>query len=222
MDFMKILKSLEELLYEVMTWLVFYPRTLWLTVRRPLQMMEYADAELGDRVREQYTDTLSPPLFLLITIVISHVLELAIVGQSELVTQKTGLRSLITDDTNLILFRAVAISLFPLAMSVQLLKRRGQTLDRETMRAPFYSQCYITAPFALLFGIVGLAPLDKPAWLLSAMAATVAAAVIYVVLQTIWTTRHASGGTLRAGLSVCLAYGAALAILLGAGVLVAR
>ncbi len=105
---------------------------------------------------------------------------------------------------------------------MQLLKRRGQTLDRETMRAPFYSQCYITAPFALLFGIVGLAPLDKPAWLLSAMAATVAAAVIYVVLQTIWTARHASGGTLRAGLSVCLAYCAALAILLGAGVLVAR
>ena len=29
MDFMKLLKSLEELLYEVVSWLVFYPLTLW-------------------------------------------------------------------------------------------------------------------------------------------------------------------------------------------------
>jgi len=27
MDFLRIIRSLEELLYEVMTWLVFYPRT---------------------------------------------------------------------------------------------------------------------------------------------------------------------------------------------------
>lgn len=40
MDFMKIPKSLEEFLYEVMTWLVFYPRKMWLALRRPLVMMD--------------------------------------------------------------------------------------------------------------------------------------------------------------------------------------
>ena len=35
MDFLKIIRSLEELLYEVMTWLVFYPRTMWRIVARP-------------------------------------------------------------------------------------------------------------------------------------------------------------------------------------------
>ncbi|SFV34632.1 hypothetical protein SAMN05216456_1952 [Devosia crocina] len=29
MDFMKLLKSIEELLYELITWFVFYPLTLW-------------------------------------------------------------------------------------------------------------------------------------------------------------------------------------------------
>jgi len=30
LDFIGIIRSLEELLYEVMGWLIFYPRTLWM------------------------------------------------------------------------------------------------------------------------------------------------------------------------------------------------
>lgn len=47
MYFMKWLSSLDELLYEVISWLVFYPLTLWRTCTRPLGMMDYADAQLG-------------------------------------------------------------------------------------------------------------------------------------------------------------------------------
>ena len=53
MDLMKLLKSFEELLYEVMVMLVFYPRTLWLSMRYPQRMMDYADTELGDVLSEQ-------------------------------------------------------------------------------------------------------------------------------------------------------------------------
>ncbi|MFN3863205.1 MAG: hypothetical protein ACK4RT_02870 [Erythrobacter sp.] len=73
MDFMKLLKSLEELLYEVMVMLVFFPRTLFLTLRHPQRMMDYADTELGDVQTEQYNDTLSPPLFLMICLLLGHV-----------------------------------------------------------------------------------------------------------------------------------------------------
>ena len=44
MDFMRLLQSLEELLYELVSWFVFYPVTLWRTLTRPQQMMRYADA----------------------------------------------------------------------------------------------------------------------------------------------------------------------------------
>lgn len=58
---MKLLKSLEELLYELVAWLVFYPLTMWRSVITPLRMMRYADIELSDRLDDQYDDTLSPP-----------------------------------------------------------------------------------------------------------------------------------------------------------------
>ena len=41
MDFMKIIESLDEALYTVMCWLIFYPMTLWRAVARPLDMMAY-------------------------------------------------------------------------------------------------------------------------------------------------------------------------------------
>ena len=47
MDFIRILRSLEELLYEAMTWIVFYPRTLWRSIRSPIRMLQYAQRELG-------------------------------------------------------------------------------------------------------------------------------------------------------------------------------
>jgi len=35
-------------------------------------MMAYSDAELHEGIEQQYTDTLSPPLFLLLTLILSH------------------------------------------------------------------------------------------------------------------------------------------------------
>ena len=48
MDFMKIIESLDEALYTVMGWLVFYPMTLWRALVHPLAMMAYADREVSD------------------------------------------------------------------------------------------------------------------------------------------------------------------------------
>ena len=43
MEFLKFIRSLEELLYEVMTWMLFYPRTLWRVLRRPLALAAQAE-----------------------------------------------------------------------------------------------------------------------------------------------------------------------------------
>ncbi|RYD59807.1 MAG: hypothetical protein EOP60_01275 [Sphingomonadales bacterium] len=153
MNFMHFLKSLDDLLFEIATWLVFYPVTLWRTLRQPWAMMKYADVELHDSQDQQYTDTLSPPIFLLLTLLLSHALELALVGQNPLVESKKGLASLITDDTSLLLLRMVFFSVFPLVMSVRLLRKRQVKVTRQTLRPPFYAQCYPTAVFALALGI---------------------------------------------------------------------
>ena len=90
MDFLRIIRSLEELLYEVMTWLVFYPRTLWRIVATPGRMMRYSDAEQADAPDKQYTDTLSPPLFLMLTILIGHGVALGLGTEAPEATTKVG------------------------------------------------------------------------------------------------------------------------------------
>jgi hypothetical protein len=46
MNFVQWLNSLDELLYEVRSWLVFYPITLWRVLRHPLATMHCAEDQL--------------------------------------------------------------------------------------------------------------------------------------------------------------------------------
>ncbi len=190
MHFMNFLKSLDELLYEIMTWLVFYPVTLWRTIRRPSAMMVYADAELQDRPERQYDDTLSPPIFLLVTLLLSHAIELAVVGQSSVVTDDKGLAGLIGDDTSLLILRLVIFSVFPLIMAVSVVLRQGRKLTRDTLREPFYAQCYPAGPFALLIGLGALGTQLRWDWAPAAGVTAIAAALLwYGMVQTRWYAR---------------------------------
>ncbi len=191
MDFLKLIQSLDELLYEIMSWLIFYPVTLWRALTRPLRMMNYADSELGDAVETQYSDTLSPPLFLLLTIVLSHAIELATVGQSEIVRDRTGLGGLVNDDSTYILLRVAFFSLFPLVMAARLVRAKGRKLDRGPLRAPFYSQCYVAAPFAMMVSGAGMLMQVKPLAAGAAGLALLAFALIwYGTLQILWFAEH--------------------------------
>ncbi|RRN75824.1 permease [Agrobacterium deltaense] len=151
MDFMKLLKSLEELLYELVSWLVFYPMTMWRSVVSPLSMMRYADTELGDRLEDQYDDTLSPPLFLLITLLLSQALTASLpsIFDSNLAARQLG------SGSNLLIARGVIFSVYPLCMAVAALRLRKMRLTRNSLRPPFFSQCYVTAPFTLIL-VLGL------------------------------------------------------------------
>jgi len=180
MDFMRLLKSFEELLYEAMVMLVFFPRTLWLTLRHPQRMMDYADTELGDVQSEQYSDTLSPPLFLLMCLGLSHAISMLVKSENT-----DALPSVLQSTENLLAFRVFVFSLLSLTMAVHLLRGLGIALDRETLRAPFYSQCFFTAPVAMAVGlsqsmpkILGLSWLTSP--LLTALLCW------YVLQQASW------------------------------------
>ncbi|WP_158094082.1 hypothetical protein [Erythrobacter tepidarius] len=131
--------------------LVFFPRTLYLTIRHPQRMMDYADTELGDVQSGQYSDTLSPPLFLMMCLGLSHLIELALP-----VSDLGKLPGFLQDTQNLLLFRVFMFSLLPLVLSLRLLNKLGIALDRETLRPIFYSQCFITAPITLVVGTVGV------------------------------------------------------------------
>ncbi len=50
---------------------------MWRVLVQPLKTMAYSDAEQGDDEAGRYDDALTPPLFLLITVVLMNLIALA-------------------------------------------------------------------------------------------------------------------------------------------------
>jgi len=176
---MRLLKSIEELLYEIVAWFAFYPITLWRCIRHPLRMMAYAETELRDEIKLQYDDALSPPIFLLISLLIAHLIGL------RFGVDNSALPLVLQDERNILIFRAVAFSIFPLLMALLVMRARRAKLTRETLRPAFYAQCYIAAPFILVADLAiifssrpGLGPV--------ALAMFVLGLVWYWTVETLW------------------------------------
>jgi hypothetical protein len=221
MDLIAIIRSLEELLYEVMGWLVFYPRTLWRIVRRPAAMIHYSASEQDDKPADRYADALSPPLMLLITILLTHFIAMAI-GDEEMAA---GPSSMFKSAQNLLIVRALIVAILPLMFTVISMRRRKLEIDRTSMREPFYSQCFLAVPFVLTSQIailVGRHGHDHA--LMVALAIFAAGLIWFVGAQARWisllegqTGPSALGrAMLRTLLALLVAFGVAALIALGA------
>ncbi|WP_246665186.1 hypothetical protein [Neorhizobium sp. P12A] len=55
--------------------------------------------------------------------------------------------------TNLLIARGVVYGIYPLSIAVMLLRMKSAKISRNTLRPPFYSQCYVAAPFAFVMGL---------------------------------------------------------------------
>lgn len=186
MNAMKILQSVEELLYEVMSWLLFYPRTLFMTLRRPIATMRYSDAEQRDKPEKQYLETLSPPLFLVLSILLAHGLELA-VGVGIEAHRSQISRIITSSDQSLLAFRAVMFSLHPLVFAWAWLKLSGRKIDRDTLRPPFFAQCYLAGATSILVSLGSMGVSDARTWTtVLGVLVVLAATVWYVRIQHLW------------------------------------
>lgn len=195
MDFMRLLKSLEELLYELVSWLVFYPLTFWRALTRPLSMMRYADLELDDQIDEQYDDTVSPPLFLLITLLLSQALSGAFPVDPSFAPET----KLASSTANLLIARGVVFGIFLMAMAVTLLVARNIRVTRRTLRPPFFSQCYVAAPFVFLIGLtVDFLIMPREQGLVFGLLALAAAILWYGQAQIRWFRQDLTIGTGKA------------------------
>ncbi|MFS0736886.1 hypothetical protein ABC347_07540 [Sphingomonas sp. 1P06PA] len=220
MNFMQWLSSLDELLYEVMSWVLFLPVTLWRVLTGPLSMMAYADSQLGLPDTEQYQEALSPPLFLALCLLLAHTIELALGDTNALVTSRHGLAALIKDDSSLLLLRLLLFAIFPLAMALRSVRSRKLALDRSTLRLPFYAQCYPTAAFALAISIGGSASqAHLPALRTAGSAIFVIAPLIYLLVEARWFA-VLGGGLLRGFGSALLAFAQGLVAFLAIALIV--
>ncbi len=133
MDFMNLLKSFENFIFEVVSWLYFYPRTLWLSLFRPGEMMAYADDELDDLPGDQYESTISPPLFLLITILLATWASDTISGPDDPATTPAFL----LDWKNSLLLTASIFSVYPLVMAIACCSSRSARSTAARCARPF-------------------------------------------------------------------------------------
>ncbi|CAN5144251.1 hypothetical protein BH10PSE3_BH10PSE3_42130 [soil metagenome] len=201
-------RSIGEVLYEMALWLLFYPRTLWRVLLRPAEVGMIGADEPG-------AELVSPPLFLMISILVAHALDLAM--RAELGERGEGL------DIGLLVFRVVGFSLFPLVMAVGALKREGRPVDRQTLRGPFYLQCLYAAPFAISVSVAAVLARDPAGPTRMAAAGLILAAVAwYLCVETRWLRSGLAVGRLRAfGLALRL-FGLALSFCLAFALLTLR
>lgn len=205
MDFMKWLSSLDEFLYEIVSWLVFFPLTLWRALRRPFTMMDYAELQLGLPPEDRFLDAVSPPLFLTLAMLASHGVGVALGQADEIVANKHGLAALVSDDKAALILRVVVFAAFPLMMAARLVRRRGERFSRETLKGPFYAQCYPTAVFALSLSLgTTLAQVQQPAFEIAGALLVVAAFVYYLATQTRWFAARLGANRFQAFIAAML------------------
>lgn len=200
-------RSIGEVLYEIALWLLFYPRTLWRVLLSP--------AEVGEAGDEPGAELASPPLFLMISILVAHALDLAM--RAELGQPVDGL------DLGRLVFRVGAFGLFPLVMAVGALKREGRPVDRQTLRAPFYLQCLYAAPFAISVSVaVVLAGSPAGPVRMAGAGLILAASAWYLCVETRWLRSGRSSGALRAFGAALRLFGLALLLCLVFALLIFR
>lgn len=149
MNFVQWLNSLDKLLYELMSWLVFFPVTLWRIVRHPLKTMAYAEDQLGQPAGRQFRGTVNPPITLILTLVPSQAIDLSVHDINPIVASQHGLARLVNDNTTLLSLRLILIGAFPLALARRKVRWSSVELDRDSLQGPFYAQCFAVAPFSL-------------------------------------------------------------------------
>lgn len=74
MDFLKLIQSLEDLLFEIVVWALLIPKTLFRAIFRPAWMVKYVNQEFEKPADEQFDEYMPPGLFFLAMAVIPSAL----------------------------------------------------------------------------------------------------------------------------------------------------
>ncbi len=152
MDLIRLLRSLEEFLYELVGWLVFYPRTFWRILRHPGDMARYTRAELLLPLEARFQATISPVLMLILTVALAHALELASRAALPDLQSPVG-RMLFGSEEGLMLTRSAIFCVYALGAALGTLRRQRVPITRETLREPFSIQAFLACPFVLALAV---------------------------------------------------------------------
>ena len=147
MDASNLLRSAEELLFDLAMLIVLYPRTLWQGIRHPAALARRIDVELTQEGGKRFDDMVSPPLCLLLSVALGGML---VPGDDSGADVANAFGMWITTSIyNQLMFSALLFSTVPLMFGWLLLRAQGRPFDRGNVRHPFYLQACLVSPMAL-------------------------------------------------------------------------
>jgi hypothetical protein len=203
MDFMKWLNSLDELLYEVMSWVIFFPLTLWRSTVHPIGVMQEIAQEAALPDDERYSAVLSPPLFLTLALLLAHTVATALGQVDQIIANHDGLADLVNDNASALVLRVVVFAGFPLFLATRMVRKQKLRLNRGTLQQPFYEQCYPAAVFALGVGAgTSLGTYDDHATRMVGHVMSSASLLYFWAVETRWFAQVLKIGHLRAAWDV--------------------
>lgn len=122
MDLIRLLRSLEEFLYELVGWLVFYPRNLWRVLVHPGEDAHYTRREFSKDPEQRFAEAISPVLMLILSVVLAHALEVSTRTAPLEVSGPVG-KLLFGSEQGLLLTRSAAFCIFALSPLGWLVRR---------------------------------------------------------------------------------------------------
>jgi hypothetical protein len=165
MDLIRLLRSLEEFLYELVGWLVFYPRTFWQALVHPDKIARYTRQELQKPLETRFQETISPVLMLILTVALGHGMELALRVALPPTSSPVG-RLLFGSEEGIMLTRSAIACVYALGAALGTLRRQHVRVTRETLREPFSIHAFLACPFVLALAIGNLlSQVADPRWM---------------------------------------------------------
>ncbi len=191
MDFSAIVKQIEQFIFELLMWVIFYPYTLIRVIFRPTRMLRYVTSQISADPDEAFGSAIRPPLFLFLCIALGSVIAPIAAEQSEALAATEAGRWLTASWVNLLAFRTLGYSVFALTGALLFDLITPNEVTRSSLKLPFYQQCYVCGPFALGFS-PALVRLDSGEEML--LLVLLALQIWLVAVQTLFFRRMAGTG----------------------------
>jgi hypothetical protein len=152
MDFLKLLKSLEELLYQSIVLLVLFPKTFVKVLVGPSWVTSYVNSEWEKPAEDRFDQYVSPLLFLFLGVVLPFVVGMKLSGQYNVANippeSLPGILG-IADEQSFLAYIAIYSLTLPLSFTTvsQVISRRQ--LGFRSMQRVFYAQCFLATPLLI-------------------------------------------------------------------------
>jgi hypothetical protein len=155
MDFFNIPKLIEQGVYDVMMWILFFPLTVLRMIVSPRRTLRYVREQAALDPDTAFSDAMRPALFLAIAIILGSFISPDDIDVLRATTSSALGKMVYGSWTSITAFSMIALCLVPLVGALLLDLLTPGKVSRESLRVPFDQQCYIGAPSILVLTLLG-------------------------------------------------------------------